>query len=74
MKAPETTNQSEKLDTDGAENKEATPDNTQPEESNEKATPSSKGKHLHLYNQGVNSLVQLYASLISSAPEILWMK
>ena len=51
MKAPETTNQSEKLDTDGAENKEATPDNTQPEESNEKATHSSKGKQFHLDRQ-----------------------
>ena len=73
MKAPET-KLAEKLEPESRENKEATPDNTQPDESNEKATPSSKGKHLHLYNQRVNSLVQLYASLKSSAPEILWMK
>ena len=47
MKAPET-KQAEKLDADDAENKEATPDNTQPEESNEKATHSSKGNQFHL--------------------------
>ena len=50
MKAPET-KLAEKLETEGGENEEATPDNTQPEESNEKATPSSKGKHRHPYNQ-----------------------